>query len=244
MRIRSQETRTLLEERSAVVEDQSILAFGEPLLPPEDLRLSPLARAAYDPDDPVARIARSLRTSISAAAPQVGTSIRSVAIVNIDAAFEASVLAANLAISYAQTGAPTVLLDANPDGAEQHALLGVAPGEGLAAALAGNADMRTLLEPTAIRNLSVLPAGASSSDASVFLDAERFHRRAIPLLDSYAMMIVDVAVPFEDPPSLCEAIQAAVVVVRRNVSSIDAVQHILDRLKEMKTHIVGTLIVD
>ena len=72
------------------------------------------------------------------------------------------------------------------------------------AAIAGDADALSAIEATLVRNLFVLPIGVASQNNSLLLDGERFHRRVIPLLDSFGMMIVDAGMAFEDPPAFCE----------------------------------------
>lgn len=246
MRIRSNESRVLVADRTLANENDPLDArpqvAAERLLAPEDARISHFARAAYDPDDPMARVARSLRLSITAATRADALPIRSVAILGLHAPFAASVVAANLAIAYAQAATPTVLIDANLAAPAQHDILGVRQTAGLSAVLAGEEDARSLVEGAAIRNLAVLAAGRAGPDATVLLDGERFHRRAMPLLDSYGMMVVDVGLAHGEPPSLCEAVDAAIIIVRRHATPVQAIRHVADRLAEMRTQVVGTLI--
>jgi Mrp family chromosome partitioning ATPase len=242
MRIRSSEGRAveLAERETGFDEDTGV--DRNLLLNPGNGRLSPYAKAAFDPDDPVSRTARSIRMSISSAATSAAP-IRSLAVLNIDASFEASVLAANLAITYAQGNVRTVIIDATTIDALHHELLGVSEGYGLTAVLNGDVDALSAIEPTRVRNLFVLSVGTASQNSSLLLDGERFHRRVMPLLDSFGMMIVDVGMAFEDPPAFCETLDGAVLIVRRNRTTIAAIQHLVGRLGDMKTRVVGTLIV-
>jgi len=242
MRIRSSEGRAaVLAERESDFDDEPV-GDRDLLLVAGDSRLSPYAKAAFDPDDPVSRTARSLKMSIASAATSTAP-IRSVAVLNIDAPFEASVLAANLAITYAQGNIRTVIVDANAVDARHHELLGVSQNDGLTSVLAGDVDALSAIEATLVRNLFVLPIGVASQNNSLLLDGERFHRRVIPLLDSFGMMIVDAGMAFEDPPAFCETLDAAVLIVRRNRTTIAAIQHLVGRLEDMRTRVVGTLIV-
>lgn len=242
MRIRSTEHAVLVHDADAVEEaPRNEDAAGEVVLAPEDGRLSPLAVAAFDPENAVARLARSLRLSISALPLPDEPPIRSVAVLGASAGFEASVLAANLAITYAQGGTPTVLVDANLEQPSQHLFFGLHESAGLAAALAGEADVRTLVQPSPIADLVVLPGGESAANAPVLLDGQHFHHGAMRLLESYGMMIVDAGVPFGEPAAVCEAIDAAVVVVRKNTTSVEEIEHVINRLSDMKARVVGTI---
>jgi len=214
----------------------------EILLQQDDERVSPLARAAYHPDDPISQMARSLRGSITALSTSRGTPVRSVAVLGLQSGREASIIAANLAITYAQLQTPTVLVDANFEESCQCELLRTSGERGLAEALEGEVEARALVTPSAVRGLSVLAAGRQASDSPILLDGERFHRRAMPLLDMFSMMIVDVGARVCDPPRLCEAIDAAILVVRRNVTPMEDVRYIVDQLHEMNTVVIGTVV--
>jgi Mrp family chromosome partitioning ATPase len=215
---------------------------GNVLLPAGDPRVHDLARAAFDPDDPLSRMARALRGSIAASAGRDGRGqIRSVAVMGLHAATEASILAANLAIAYAQLGTQTVLVEANVGSALQGRLFNATHDKGLLEVLNGEADARSTVELSAVRGLWVMTTGAAG-DAMVLLDGERFHRRAMPLLDAFGMMVVDVGIAFNDPPTLCEALDAAVIVARRDVTSIEDMRRLAGRLEEMKTPVVGTVL--
>ncbi len=247
MRIRSTEHRASAPEPILANENDPPRPSADLLPPPDAARISRFAQAAYDPDDPMARVARSLRLSI-AAAPRDGLApIRSVAVLGLGTPFAASVVAANLAIAYAQAATPTVLVDAHLAAPVQHELLGVGQSAGLAAVLAGEAEARGLVERTAVRGLAVLAAGRAGPDATVLLDGERFHRRAMPLLDSHGMMVVDVGTVDGgtiggDPPLLCGAVDAAIIVVRRHATPVQSIRHVADRLADMRTLVVGTLV--
>jgi Mrp family chromosome partitioning ATPase len=216
--------------------ESTLLAAGDP-------RVHSLARAAFDPDDPLSRMARSLRGAIVASADRDGKEpVRSVAVMGLDSATEASILAANLAISYAQLGTRTVLVEANVSNALQSRLLKATHGKGLLEVLSGKVDARSAVELSAVRDLWIITAGTAGDDEMVLLDGERFHRRAMPLLDAFGMMVVDVGITFNDPPTMCEALDAAVIVVRRDITSIEDIRRLVGRLEEMKTPVVGTII--
>jgi len=216
---------------------------AEVLLAPGDPRVHDLARAAFDPEDPLSRMARSLRGSIVASVAQGGVGpIRSVAVMGLHAATEASILATNLAISYAQLGTQTVLVEANPGEALQRRLLKTRHESGLLEILDGDEDVRSIVEPSAVRGLSIITTGAARDGAMMLLDGERFHRRAMPLLEAFGMMVVDVGLAFNEPPTLCEALDAAIVVVRRDITSVEDMQRLLGRLEDMNVRVVGSVI--
>jgi hypothetical protein len=142
-----------------------------------------LTEGGIESGDEIAQLIRSLRLSISALVRPSAAPARSIAVVGIDAGREAAAIAANLGISYAQTGVTTVIVDSNVHDAMQHELLGVPPGAGLPSVLSGASDARAATDITSVRNLSLLSAGPADTRDSSLVDGERFHRRAMPLLD-------------------------------------------------------------
>lgn len=201
-----------------------------------------LTEGSIESGDEIAQLIRSLRLSISALVRPSAAPARSIAVVGIDAGREAAAIAANLGISYAQTGVTTVIVDSNVHDAVQHELLSVPPGAGLPSVLSGASEARAATEVTSVRNLSLLSAGSADTRDSALVDGERFHRRAMPLLDWHDMLIVDGGNATSDPPSLCEVMDGVVLVVRRNKTEIAKVDHISRRLAAMGTTLFGIII--
>lgn len=190
----------------------------------------------------IAQLIRSLRLSISAIVEPSAAPARSIAVIGIDAGMEAAVVAANLGISYAQTGVTTVIIDGSTHDPMQHQLLGLPPSTGLSAIMSGASEARASVVATAVRHLALLPAGPAETDASALIDSERFHRRVMPLLDWHDMLIVDGGNATDDPPSLCEVMDGVVLVVRRNRTEIGKVEHLARRLAAMNTTLFGIII--
>jgi Mrp family chromosome partitioning ATPase len=236
MRIRSVEEDT----RS----NDIVYAKGEGLAHqlPIDRLPGSLAGGVGDSDSQMSQLIRSLRLSISALVRPSSAPARSIAVVGIDAAAEAAVIAANLGISYAQTGVTTVIVDGNLTDAMQHDLLSMPLGDGLATVLSGASEARAATMVTSVRNLSLLTAGETDTPEVALIDGERFHRRAMPLLDWHDMLIVDGGNATNDPPSLCEVMDGVVLIVRRNKTEIAKVDHIRQRLIAMKTTLFGIII--
>jgi Mrp family chromosome partitioning ATPase len=108
--------------------------------------------------------------------------------------------------------------------------------------LSGASDARAATDITSVRNLSLLSAGPADTRDSSLVDGERFHRRAMPLLDWHDMLIVDGGNTTSDPPALCEVMDGVVLVVRRNKTEIAKVDHISRRLAAMGTTLFGIII--
>lgn len=119
----------------------------------------------HAPLSPASETYRHLRTRVQFSRP--GLLVRTVVVTSGGASEGKSTTAANLAITFAQAGRRTVLIDADLRRPVQHDIFGMAPQHGLAQLLAvgdtSAATLRTSLDTTfrtVVGNLYVVPTGA------------------------------------------------------------------------------------
>ncbi len=84
-----------------------------------------------------------------------------------------SVIASNLAISTAQAGQDTVLIDADLRRPVLHRVFGIPSRVGLASYLSGEASPEEIIVPTAIPGLSLIPCGPIPPNPSELLESPR-----------------------------------------------------------------------
>lgn len=119
----------------------------------------------HAPLSPASETYRHLRTRVQFSRP--GLLVRTIVVTSAGAGEGKSTTAANLAVTFAQAGRRTVLIDADLRRPKQHDLFGMNPQSGLAQLLAvGDTSAETLrawlggLFSSGIENLSVIPTGA------------------------------------------------------------------------------------
>ena len=215
---------------------------GFSVLKDDDARVDPLVISAFDPDDVLARIARNLRSTVTAALRRDGQSVRSVALIGRDAEVELPVLAANLAVACAQTGMSTLLVDANLDHPHQHTLFRVPNRVGLATMLAGN-EIGGTVQPAAISGLSLLTSGPAIPNAPELFDRQRLANAVELLIEDFELVLVDAG---------CEAtgiaaalgLDATIVVLRRNVTLVRDLNLLVGQLEANNSAVIGTVLVD
>jgi protein-tyrosine kinase len=158
----------------------------------------------------------------------LGTGRKSVAVVSSCAGAGRSYLVANLAVSYAQMGLPTLVVDTDMRRPSQHQIFGVHNRTGLEAVL----SMRDGLHLHRIReipDLWLLPAGPTPLDAAQLLGSERF-ATLIESLEKRVEVILFDTPPldrFRDGEVVAARVRAAVFVTRKDRSMVnDEVQHI------------------
>ncbi len=215
---------------------------GFSVLSDDDDRVDPLVVTAFNPDDVLARLARNLRGILTAAVRRDGQQLRSVALIGRDAAAELPILVANLAVACAQTGVPTLLVDADLDHPHQHALFRVGNRTGLATLLASN-EHRGLVQPAAIDGLSLLTTGPVVRNASELFDRQRLANAVELFVDDFDLVLVDAG---------CEAtavdaamgLDAAIIVLRRNITYTRDLRLLVEQLEANGQTVLGTVLVD
>ncbi|MBB4861097.1 Mrp family chromosome partitioning ATPase [Novosphingobium chloroacetimidivorans] len=223
--------------RKAIDQQQgfSVLSDG-------DDRVDRLVVTAFDPEDRLARTARNLRSTVTAAVRHDGQPIRSLALVGCDTAAELPIMAANLAVACAQTGLSTLLIDGALDDPHQHALFRVRNRVGLATLLAGN-QHGELVQPTAIYGLSLLTAGAAVPNASELFDRQRLANAVELFVEEFGIVLVDAG---SDRTAIAAAkgLDAAIIVVRCNVTYTRELRLLADQIKATGQTLLGTVLID
>lgn len=215
---------------------------GFSVLEDGDQRLDPLVVTAFDPRDPLTSIARNLRATLTAALRPDGRPVRSVAFIGSDTDAELPVMVANLAVACAQTGAPTLLVDADLDHPHQHALFRVRNRAGVTTMLAGKAQDE-LLQSTAIGGLSLLTAGPAVPNASELFDRQRLANELEVLIENFDLVLIDAGCEATAVPA-AKGLDAAIIVLRRNVSYMRNTRLLVEKLESNGQAVLGTVLVD
>lgn len=214
------------------------------VLAPDDDRVDQLVVAAFYPSDPLAQAARRLRASMSAMNGTDGEPLRVVVMLAVGTRAEAGLVAANLAVACAQTGYRTLLVDANFDAPVQHQLFRVANRPGLSTMLA-HGQAGEAIQPTAIKGLAVLPTGPAVRNFAELLDRSGLYACVRELADEHDLVLVDAS---HDDPAMAvaaaEGTDGAMVVVRRDASSMDQLKTLIGQLETRGIPLLGTVLTD
>lgn len=127
-----------------------------------------------------------------------------------------SLVASNLAVSFAEAGHTVVLIDGDIRRGALHTAFGVPQRPGLADVLAGGAGRADALRQTSHRNLTVLPCGRRSRQAPELLSSAAMSELIQQLQNSFDVIIVD-SPPLSagvDAFALGEATGSMIVVLR------------------------------
>ncbi|MEZ4694824.1 MAG: GNVR domain-containing protein [Rhodothermales bacterium] len=141
-----------------------------------------------EPDSDFARQIQHIVTRLDAVESRTGVAL----LVTSPAVGEGkSCVAANIAAGLAASGNRTLLLDANVWRPRVHELVGARQEPGLSGLLFGSTLMKDAIQPTAVRNLFVIAAGASRDRQFTLLASRDFDALMTYLRTSFDRIVID-----------------------------------------------------
>jgi chain length determinant protein tyrosine kinase EpsG len=194
-------------------------------------RLNPLLVAAHRPFSAQAEALRGLRTQLMQRWFKDKSKV--LALVPPRGNVASSVLAANLAIVFAQLGERTLLIDANLRSSRQQELFNLGEGVGLGGILASRAPFKhapQLIEP--FENLYVLCAGPAVPNPQELLGGTMFSYVMETAPAAYDVVVVDAppVLEYADAQLVAAAARGVAIPVRRHhtsIADVDATRQLL-----------------
>jgi capsular exopolysaccharide synthesis family protein len=227
---------------SVTAPDTAPAGVAEPLSPRYEFSQDLVTLVDHRPRE--AEAIRTMRTHIIARHLRDGR--RGLAVCGASKGVGSSFTAANLAVSLAQAGISTLLVDADLRQPGLEAFVKPqGPTEGLRQCLeAESADLSPFVHPEVIPNLSLLYAGGVAPDAQEMLASNAFRDLIERSLRDFEFTVIDT------PPSnhcadarrISTVVGYAVVVARSNVSRVGDLVALAEHLQEDGARVVGTVL--
>jgi len=152
-------------------------------------------------------------------------------------------LAANLAVSMAQSGQRVVLIDADLRRPRVAELFGVSKQVGLTSVLAGETDLASALQPSAVPGLSILGSGPPSPNPAEAVASPRFRT----LLDSlrqqcdYVLIDTPPLLGVTDPRVVAHAVDGVLLTLRNSKQGRPLAQSAREILEAAGANILGVV---
>ena len=198
----------------------------------------------FKPSDASAEAIRALRTHVMAQHVQRGH--RALAVCAASKGVGCTYVAANLAVSMAQIGVQTLLIDANMRQPALDAVFHLPDTpEGLQQCLAlPDESFNDFIEHDVVPGLSVIFAGGRAPDPQELLAGHRFDELMDFCLREFEATIIDTP-----PANLCADAQRisnivshSLIVARRNKSLVSDVKILAQQLRENHAQVIGTVL--
>jgi chain length determinant protein tyrosine kinase EpsG len=171
---------------------------------------------------------------------------RALAVVSPDTGDGKTFFAANLAVTLAQLGGRTLLVDADLRGPRQHEVFNLPNATGLSGILAGRAETKVVQQVTGVPSLFLLPGGITPPNPLELMERPSFSLLIRELVSKFDHVVVDTpaAAHGADCTVIAARCGAAVVVARKNASRVQRLQDLVATLGEGTTKMAGVIVND
>ncbi|QDQ29267.1 chain length determinant protein tyrosine kinase EpsG [Chitinimonas arctica] len=220
--------------------------FDYPYLSAGDNSLSQELVAAYKPFSKTVEQLRALRSQLMLRWFDTESQRKSLAVVSPGHGEGRSFIAANLAIVFSQLGERTLLIDADLRSPRQHMLFKLGNNAGLSDMLAGRVGSQAIVRVPSLLGLSILPAGAVPPNPQELLGRQGFTDVLESLCRHFDVVILDTPAGSEyaDTQTLAVRAGAALMVTRKNESTVADVVQLARSLQQSGASLVGSVLND
>jgi polysaccharide biosynthesis transport protein len=214
---------------------QKQIAAGEP-------SIDPMMCTHYASNSVSAEAYRSIRTAIYFNTQGIGHQV--IQITSPNMADGKSTLATNLAVSIAQSGKKTILIDADCRRPRIHKILNVAHDTGLASVIAGQSDLATAIRPTAVPNLAVLPCGPRPANPAELLTSPRFKELLDIIRAQYDYVLIDTPplLVVTDPCVVAPRVDGVLLAIRVTKNGRPFAERAKEILNSLGAHVLGVVV--
>ena len=200
--------------------------------------------AAFAPFHPRTEEIRALRTQLLIRWYNPDNGRKSLVIASPEGGEGRSYIAANLAIVFSQLGARTLLVDADLRNPRQHLIFALPEGQGLSTILSGRSEHKATFPVPGMSRLSVLPAGPLPPNPQELLSRPAFASFMKDLQSVYDVILIDTppARRYADVQSVTYRAGDALVVTRKDHTSVATTQKVIRELAATGARVVGTVV--
>ncbi|GAC1515865.1 MAG: polysaccharide biosynthesis tyrosine autokinase [Gemmatimonadaceae bacterium] len=200
--------------------------------------------AHADPRSPVAESYRSLRTNLAFA--RADRPLQAIVLTSPGPSDGKSTTVVNLAITFAQQGQRTLVVDADLRRAVLDRTLGVKRSPGLTEVIIGSVPLAEAVQPTAVENLFVLTSGQFPPNPSELLGSPNARRVMDEARNQFDIVLFDSPplLAVTDAVVLSTMADGTIVVVRTGQSARDAVRRAVSQLRVVHARILGAVLND
>ncbi len=155
-----------------------------------------------------------------------------------------STLALNLAVSLAQSGKRTVLLESDLRRPKVHKLTGVDNKVGVVDVLRGTAEIESAVQTTQVPDLFIIPCGSRPKDPAELLARPEYETLLEDLRSRFDYVIVDTPpiLAVTDPAGVAARVDGVIVCMRLSRHTRDLGKRTIDSLRDIGATVSGVVI--
>ncbi len=180
--------------------------------------------AVVEPDDVAVESLRALRSSLEFSMMESDQPI--IGVSGLIPGVGKSFISVNLAALYAGLGKKVLLIDADLRKGRLHKEFGIKRGDGLSQVLLREVEVESVISPTEVENLFVLPCGNVPPNPAELLGSKHYLELIEQFKKQYDLIIIDTPpiMLVTDAALACRVAAQIVMVIEYNKHSIEAIQ--------------------
>ena len=193
---------------------------------------------------PVFESYRAIRTSLIFS--NAVQSLRSVAITSASPGDGKSTTVANLAIAFAQQDLRILIVDCDLRRGSLHRIFEVPRVPGFTNAIAGGAELLSIVRPTAIPNLSIITTGVQPPNPGELLGSARVRDLLLAAQEEFDLILIDTppVLAAADAAIVASMVDGVILLVRVGETTKSAAKAAQERLRLVGARILGTVLND
>lgn len=155
-----------------------------------------------------------------------------------------TLLAANLAISIAQSGRKILLIDADLRRPQLHQLFGHSARTGLSSVIAGEVALADAVQPSAIADLWLLPSGPLPPNPADLLTSPRFSQLLEAARTEFDFVLVDTPalLAVTDPRVVAPLVDGVLLTFRLTSKSRPDIERAKEVLEDLQANVLGAVV--
>lgn len=203
-----------------------------------------------DPKSPISEVFRTLRTNIQFM--NTNKNLKTLLLTSTVPEEGKSLVAANLAATFAQANKRVVLIDCDMRKGRQHNLFGTSPRPGLSNYLSGisdsgedsEEDLAKYIRSTEVENLYLIPAGNVPPNPSELIASEKMVKLLKELEDICDIIILDgtPSLIVTDAVILSRVVDSTLIVTAQNKTKLDDLNKVKRDIDNVGGKIAGVVI--
>jgi capsular exopolysaccharide synthesis family protein len=204
--------------------------------------LDPTLIAHYRPMSPEAESFRTIRTALYFS--NLGDGHKVLQVTSPEPGDGKTTVSSNLAVSIAQSGKKTLLIDADFRRPRVDKIFGASSEVGMASVLGQGVELEDAIQQCGIENLSILPAGPRPPDPAELLTSPRFAALLDVLREKYQYVIVDTPplLPVTDACVVAPRADGVLLAIRISKHGRTHAERAKDILTTLGAQIVGVVV--
>lgn len=196
----------------------------------------------FAPKSPIAEAYRTLRTNLQYS--KSDKELKSFLVTSPGPREGKSTTIVNLAITIAQTGKKTLLIDSDLRRPVIHSIFGTDKGQGLSNCIIGKSELMDVVQATEINNLHILPCGTLPPNPSELLASNSMKQLLERMKENFEMVLFDSPpiIAVTDAAVLSSILDGVILVYRFRQTNRNAAKRAFELMKSVDAPLLGAIL--